>query len=105
MVCLSWSRVVARAARTARLGPSLRQSNFRSGSRTMRVCRPVLAAGLPSDRSALADQPVVLRLHGRIAFARRLAQAIQVQDLDVPTAVVDEIGVLQGIGDQRHTVA
>ncbi len=51
-------------------------------------------------RSARPEQPVVRALHGGVTFARRLAQALQVEDLDVPALLVDEIRLLQRIGDQ-----
>ena len=46
-----------------------------------------------------------MRLYGSVAFARGPGETFQVGDLDMPAAVMDEIGLLQGAGDERHAVA
>jgi hypothetical protein len=50
-------------------------------------------------------QSVILRLDRRVAFAGGFSQAFRVYDLDVSTAVVDQIGLLQGIGHPAALLA
>src|SRR5665213_4081336 len=60
----------------------------------------------PYSRMAMwPKQSVVLRLDRCVTFARGLAQPIEIGDLDMSPAVVNEIGVLQRVGDQRYAVA
>src|SRR5277367_4790149 len=51
------------------------------------------------------QQSLILRLDRCVAFAGSLAQTLQVGDLDMSPAVVDEIRLLQRVGDQRYAVA
>lgn len=41
------------------------------------------------------NQPLVLGLHARVAFAGNLAEAVEVGDLDMPPAIVNEFGLVQ----------
>src|SRR5258708_20404519 len=50
-------------------------------------------------------QPVVLGLDRRVAFAGGLDETIQIGDLDMPAAVVDEIRLLQPVVHQRYPLA
>src|SRR5712691_2267193 len=61
-----------------------------SGRRTGASARQILGQALG------AKQPFVLRLDRRVALAGGPGQTFQVGDLDMPAAVMDEIGLLQG---------
>ena len=66
----------------------------------------LLTIGGDGSRQATGPkQPVILRLDRRVAFARGPAEAVDVEDLDVPAAVVDEIRLLQRVGHERNAVA
>jgi hypothetical protein len=51
-----------------------------------------------SRQATRPDQSVVVNLDCCVTFARGLAEAIEIGDLDMPPAVMDVIGLLQRIG-------
>src|SRR4030095_11349052 len=70
--------------------------------KTADSCSSERSSGRAMD--ARMQQSRVLRLDRRIALARRLDQAVEVGDLDMPAAIVNEIRLLQRVGHQRYAV-
>ena len=69
-------------------------------------CRAGFAtAGPPLSRHSIAKCLVIVPLDRFVALARGLLQAVDVEDLDVPPPVADEVGFLQGTRDKRNARA
>src|SRR5258708_860673 len=55
-----------------------------------------------SNLSRRADKPIRQRPDGLVTFARAFAKTIQVQHADVAAPVLDETGLLERVGHDRH---
>src|ERR1700760_2626743 len=56
-------------------------------------------------RAVRLQQPPILALDGGVTFAGGFTEAFDVDDLDMPAAVVDEVRLLQHARNQRDAVA
>jgi hypothetical protein len=53
-------------------------------------------------RGRVVQQPVILGFHRSVAFAGGVLEPLQIEDLDVPAAVTDEAGPLEGGRNWRY---